>query len=160
MACARMRTDGWMWTDLSPPRVAHGYVLTKRFFDRSSTRATSSASRSATTILIRANQGHSTAIDLDLPAREPAESLYHGTASRFLPSIMAIGLDRGDRHHVHLTESLETARSVGSRYGVPVILRIDAIAMSAAGHVFRCSANRVWLVDAVPSAYLEVFSPG
>jgi putative RNA 2'-phosphotransferase len=107
---------------------------------------------------IRANQGHSIAVDLDLPARDPPKLLYHGTASRSLSGILATGLDRGRRHHVHLTDSLETAKSVGSRYGIPVILRIDALAMSAAGHVFRCSANGVWLVDAVPAAYLEVLS--
>lgn len=104
---------------------------------------------------IRASQGHSIAIDLELPPREPPAVLYHGTASRWIASILRTGLDRRSRHHVHLTENLHTATTVGSRYGVPVILRIDAQAMAAAGHVFRCSDNGVWLVDAVPVKFLE-----
>ena len=104
---------------------------------------------------IRASQGHSIAIDLELPPREPPAVLYHGTASRWIASILRTGLDRRSRRHVHLTESLHTATAVGSRYGVPVILRIDARAMAAAGHVFRCSDNGVWLVDAVPVKFLE-----
>jgi putative RNA 2'-phosphotransferase len=111
---------------------------------------------SADGLRIRASQGHSIAIDLELPPREPPAVLYHGTASRWIASILRSGLDRRSRHHVHLTESLHTATSVGSRYGVPVILRIDAQAMAAAGHVFRCSDNGVWLVDAVPVRFLEV----
>src|SRR3954470_4432974 len=52
--------------------------------------------------LIRANQGHSVAVDLHLEEREPPEVLYHGTVERFLPSILENGLVRGKRHHVHL----------------------------------------------------------
>jgi putative RNA 2'-phosphotransferase len=105
---------------------------------------------------IRASQGHSIAVDLELPVRVPPDALFHGTASRWIASILRTGLDRRTRHHVHLTESLHTARTVGSRYGVPVILRVDARAMAADGHEFRCSDNGVWLVDAVPVKYLEV----
>ena len=105
---------------------------------------------------IRASQGHSIQVDLDLPPREPPAVLYHGTASRSIASIMRTGLERRARHHVHLTQSLATAIAVGTRYGVPVLLRIDAQAMAADGHVFRCSDNGVWLVDAVAVKYLEV----
>jgi len=105
---------------------------------------------------IRASQGHSIDVDLELPVRVPPDVLYHGTASRWIASILRTGLDKRARHHVHLTENLHTATSVGARYGVPVILRVDARAMAAEGHEFRCSDNGVWLVDAVPVKFLEV----
>ena len=63
--------------------------------------------------LIRANQGHSVDVDLQLEEREPPETLYHGTVERFLPSILEEGLVRGKRHHVHLSKDVETARKVG-----------------------------------------------
>jgi hypothetical protein len=53
--------------------------------------------------LIRANQGHSAPVDLQLEEREPPQILYHGTVERFLPSILRDGLIRGTRHHVHLS---------------------------------------------------------
>jgi putative RNA 2'-phosphotransferase len=60
------------------------------------------------------------------------------------------------RHHVHLSPNRETATAVGARRGVPVVLRVDAEAMAAAGHVFRRSENGVWLVDGVPPKFLEL----
>ncbi|MBB3194295.1 RNA 2'-phosphotransferase [Roseateles terrae] len=105
--------------------------------------------------LIRASQGHSIAIDLDLPVVTPPPVLYHGTATRFLAAIMSEGLDRRSRQHVHLTESVDTALSVGSRYGAPVLLKIDVQRMVSAGHQFRCSANGVWLVDGVPPEFIQ-----
>ena len=65
--------------------------------------------------LIRANQGHSVEVDLQLDEREPPEFLYHGMVERFLPSILKGGLVRGKRQHIHLSKDLETARKVGSR---------------------------------------------
>lgn len=105
--------------------------------------------------LIRASQGHSIAIDLDLPVVAPPPVLYHGTASRFVAAILSDGLDRRSRQHVHLTESIDTALTVGSRYGAPVLLKIDAQRMVSAGHQFRCSANGVWLVDGVPPEFIQ-----
>ena len=67
-----------------------------------------------------------------------------------------MGLERRSRHHVHLTDDPATGEAVGRRYGKPVILRIAAAAMAAQGHVFFRSANGVWLVDAVPAAFIEV----
>lgn len=99
---------------------------------------------------IRANQGHSIDVDLQLTPVQPPEVLLHGTAERFLSSILKTGLIKQKRHHVHLTESEEVASSVGSRYGNPVVLQIDARKMSAEGVNFYRSANNVWLVDAVP----------
>jgi putative RNA 2'-phosphotransferase len=105
--------------------------------------------------MIRANQGHSIDVDLQLEEREPPEFLYHGTVERFLPSIMEEGLIRGKRHHVHLSKDVETARKVGARRGKPVILHVDAGRMHRDGHKFLLSANGVWLTDAVPPGYVS-----
>ena len=103
---------------------------------------------------IRANQGHSLPIDLQLQPAEPPAELYHGTVARFLASIRKTGLQRGQRHHVHLAADRATAERVGARRGDAVILRVAAARMQADGHRFWRSANGVWLVDAVPPAYL------
>ena len=105
--------------------------------------------------LIRANQGHSVEVDLQLEQREPPETLFHGTVERFLASILSEGLDKGRRHHVHLSKDVETARRVGARRGKPVILKVDAGRMHGDGHQFFVSANGVWLTDAVPPGYLS-----
>ena len=104
--------------------------------------------------LIRANQGHSTPVDLQLQENQPPEVLYHGTVERFLVSIMAEGLKKGKRHHVHLSKDTETARKVGARRGKPVILRVDARTMHIEGFKFFLSVNGVWLTDSVPPAFL------
>jgi len=104
---------------------------------------------------IRANQGHSVEVDLQLEEREPPEFLYHGTVELFLPSILKEGLIRGKRHHVHLSKDVETARKVGSRRGKPVVLQVDARRMHRDGHKFLLSANGVWLTDTVPPGYLK-----
>lgn len=106
--------------------------------------------------LIRANQGHSVEVDLQLEEREPPETLYHGTVERFLPSILENGLIRGHRHHVHLSTDEETARKVGARRGKPIILAIDSARMRRDGHKFYLSANRVWLADSVSPQYLSL----
>jgi putative RNA 2'-phosphotransferase len=104
--------------------------------------------------LIRANQGHSVAVDLQLEEKVPPDFLFHGTVERFLASIMAEGLKKGKRHHVHLSKDTETARKVGARRGQPVLLQVDAGKMHAAGFRFFLSANGVWLTDSVPAAFL------
>jgi putative RNA 2'-phosphotransferase len=105
---------------------------------------------------IRASQGHSRSVDLGYPAERPPDELFHGTVGRFLPAILDEGLRPGRRHAVHLSADGATARVVGARRGRPVVLRVDAAAMAADGHVFAHSDNGVWLVDAVPSGYLAV----
>jgi putative RNA 2'-phosphotransferase len=105
--------------------------------------------------MIRANQGHSVEVDLQLEAGDPPATLYHGTVERFLPSILESGLVRGRRHHVHLSGDVATARKVGSRRGQPVVLVVDAGRMHRDGRVFLRSANGVWLTDAVPPEYLS-----
>jgi putative RNA 2'-phosphotransferase len=104
---------------------------------------------------IRANQGHSTEVDLQLEPRTPPDVLYHGTAASALATIRRDGLKRMSRHHVHLSTTTPTAKSVGARHGKPAILVIDAAGMHAAGIPFYCSDNGVWLVDEVPPEYLR-----
>ena len=104
---------------------------------------------------IRANQGHSVEIDLQLEPATPPDTLYHGTGHRAAPIIEREGLRKMSRHHVHLSPDRETARSVGARHGRPVVFRVDAAKMREAGYIFYCSANGVWLVDEVPPEYVR-----
>jgi putative RNA 2'-phosphotransferase len=105
--------------------------------------------------LIRANQGHSIKIDLQLEPQEPS-LLYHGTAQKNVVSILNQGLGKMARHHVHLSSNIETARSVGARHGIPVVFTINAVAMYNNGYRFYCSENGVLLVDFVPREYIEI----
>ncbi|MER7816887.1 RNA 2'-phosphotransferase [Streptomyces sp. NPDC096153] len=105
---------------------------------------------------IRANQGHTVEVDLELPVAEPPAYLYHGTVARNLDAIRAEGLRPMARHHVHLSPDRETATRVGARRGRPVVLSVDAGAMHRAGHVFHISANGVWLTDTVPPRFLRL----
>jgi putative RNA 2'-phosphotransferase len=107
-------------------------------------------------LCIRASQGHSVEVDLQYTPQTPPEILYHGTATRFLESIREKGLQRMQRHHVHLQPEMATALQVGARHGKPVLLSIRAGEMHRAGHVFYCSANGVWLVDHVPPQFINV----
>jgi len=104
---------------------------------------------------IRASQGHSIEVDLQYPPQVPPEVLYHGTAVRFLDSIRGKGLQKMDRHDVHLSAGTHVTVQVGSRHGKPALLTIRAGDMHRAGFVFRCSANGVWLVDHVPPEFIE-----
>ena len=105
---------------------------------------------------IRASQGHSVAVDLGYAAATPPDELFHGTVARFLPAILADGLRPGRRHAVHLSADAATARVVGGRRGRPVVLRVDAAGLAAAGARFARSANGVWLVDVVPPDYVAL----
>ncbi|UYQ63231.1 RNA 2'-phosphotransferase [Streptomyces peucetius] len=104
---------------------------------------------------IRANQGHTVGVDLGLPPAEPPEYLYHGTVARSLDAIRSEGLRPMTRHDVHLSPDRETATCVGARRGRPVVLSLHAGAMHRAGHVFRVSANGVWLTASVPPRYIR-----
>lgn len=104
---------------------------------------------------IRANQGHSVQVDVELKPQSPPEFLYHGTVDKFLDGIRAEGLKKGSRLHVHLSKDLETATKVGSRRGKPVILTVRSGEMAADGHTFYLSENGVWLCDAVPVQFIE-----
>lgn len=105
---------------------------------------------------IRANQGHSISIDLDLKPTDPPSILYHGTATRFLKSILETGLEKRNRQHVHLSKDLATATQVGKRHGKLVILKVLSKEMQTDGFTFYQSENAVWLTDHVPTKYIEV----
>lgn len=104
---------------------------------------------------IRANQGHSITVDLELDPLEPPEILYHGTALKNLDSIWHGGLMPMTRQHVHLSLDHDTAIKVGSRHGKPVVLAIYASRMHAAGHTFYCAANGVWLTEQADPDFIE-----
>ncbi len=106
--------------------------------------------------LIRANQGHSVEVDLQLQPAVPPDILYHGTGSTAVESILSQGIRKMSRHHVHLSADVQTARQVGARHGIPAVFAVDAAAMQGDGHPFYCSANQVWLVDFVPPNYLKL----
>lgn len=110
--------------------------------------------------LIRANQGHSIKVDLELEEAEPPEYLYHGTATKYVDSIWKEGLISKSRLHVHLSGDEETARAVGERHGAPVIFRVLSGNMHRLGYKFYKSKNGVWLVDMVPVRFLEVVKYG
>jgi putative RNA 2'-phosphotransferase len=105
---------------------------------------------------IRANQGHSINVDLELACEIPPDILYHGTAYRFLGSIMKDGLKPMARQHVHLSLSEDKAVSVGIRHGRPVVLCINAKGMHEKGYKFYLSKNKVWLTDKVPVEFIKV----
>jgi len=108
---------------------------------------------------IRAVQGHSVkSVAMTFAEKDPPETLYHGTATRHLGSIMKKGLLPGNRHHVHLSEDRQSALAVGSRYGNPVVLIVDTPRMIESGHKFFQAENGVWLVECVPSTFLTVDS--
>jgi putative RNA 2'-phosphotransferase len=103
---------------------------------------------------IRANQGHSLAVNLGLVPVRPPETLFHGTATRFLESIRSAGLQPQSRQHVHLSPDAETATQVGQRHGKPVVLEVRAAALFDTGTPFYLSENGVWLTPGVPLEYL------
>ena len=105
--------------------------------------------------LVRASQGHSVEIDLGYQVIEPPEFLYHGTFPGAIGGILKYGIQKGQRHDVHLSENFETAIKVGSRRGDPVIFVVKAIEMFQDGFKFTKSTNNVWLTNEVPPKYLS-----
>jgi|ERR1700677_1860416 len=108
---------------------------------------------------IRASQGHSLDVDLQYEPEVPPELLYHGTATRFLDAIRAGGLEKMQRHDVHLSADPAATVPVGSRHGKPALLTIRAGEMHKAGHQFRRSENGVWLVVHVPAQFIDFPKP-
>ncbi len=103
---------------------------------------------------IRANQGHSVPVDVELEAVTPPEILYHGTGEKYVESIEARGLIPKTRLYIHLSGDYETAFKVGARHGTPRIYQVHAGQMTADGYVFYRSVNGVWLTKEVPLKYL------
>jgi putative RNA 2'-phosphotransferase len=153
----RLQAGGWVGVDeLLAACASHGVPISREVL--AELVAGSDKQRFAfdeTGARIRAQQGHSVEVDLQLLPAVPPAVLYHGTAPAALPAIRREGLQKMSRHHVHLSPDEETARRVGARRGRPVILAVDAAGLHAAGGVFYESGNGVWLVDAVPPQYLR-----
>jgi|TARA_R110000737_G_scaffold352885_1_gene400851 putative RNA 2'-phosphotransferase len=104
---------------------------------------------------IRANQGHSVIVDVELKGVDPPEILYHGTVEKYLDLIKRNGLNSMTRQHVHLSHETATAENVGRRRGCPLILKVSAQKMAADGYKFFLSENGVWLTDHVPAKYVH-----
>ena len=105
--------------------------------------------------LIRANQGHSIPVDVELPEKKPPVILYHGTGEKYVSSIDEQGLIPKSRLYVHLSKDEQTAKMVGSRHGKPVIYEIHAGQMYEDGYIFYLSVNGVWLTKSVPVKYMN-----
>lgn len=105
---------------------------------------------------IRANQGHSVSVDLELLPQMPPLVLYHGTAQRFVGGIYQKGIQKQSRQYVHLSEDIETAQKVGARHGEVVVFQIDTKSMYNEGYHFYLSENGVWLTDEVPAQFLTL----
>jgi putative RNA 2'-phosphotransferase len=151
-----LQPGGWVDVDdLLAACRAHRFALTRAELEAVVARNDKQRfSFDAAGTRIRANQGHSVDIDLQLEPIKPPAVLYHGTTAKRLDAILGEGLTRQGRHHVHLSEDVTTAIRVGSRRGRPVVLEVDAARMSQEGHEFLRSANGVWLTAAVPPRYL------
>ena len=105
---------------------------------------------------IRARQGHSVRVDVELEEKLPPDTLYHGTAKAYLDSIWEKGIVKGNRLYVHLSSTKETATKVGKRHGEPVVLTIDATKMAEDGLRFFLSRNGVWLTDYIDVKYISL----
>ncbi len=108
---------------------------------------------------IRASQGHSVEVNLELTATQPPETIYHGTSARAVEAIQREGLRKMRRHHVHLSPDIPTAIKVGARRGRPVVFAVASGEMARDGAAFYRSDNGVWLVEAVPPRYLTLVMP-
>ncbi len=150
------------WADIGALLFAaqrHGHPLTKDLLDEVVfTNDKQRFAYSPDGSKIRANQGHSVTVNLELELTKPPLVLYHGTVAKFLESIRVSGLEKRNRQHVHLSATVETARRVGARRGEPVVLSVDARTMHEEGYLFYLSANGVWLTEVVPPVYIGELS--
>ena len=105
---------------------------------------------------IRAVQGHSIKVNLELKEVVPPAILYHGTAFKNLENIKKQGIKKMNRQHVHLSADVETAKNVATRHsGKYIILEIDTVTMLKENYKFYLSENKVWLTDFVPSKFIK-----
>lgn len=106
--------------------------------------------------LIRANQGHSVNVDVELKEKEPPEYLYHGTGEKYVKFINQDGLIPKSRLYVHLSKDIKTAENVGKRHGKEIIYRINSGRMYRNGYKFYLSENGIWLTKEASVKYLEM----
>lgn len=147
---------GWVYvSDLIEACKKHGFPFTKETLQLIvENNDKKRFSFDSTGDKIRANQGHSVDVDLQLEEKVPPVILYHGTAKSSVPSILKDGLKKCNRHHVHLSSNRETAMKVGSRHGSPICLEINSGQMYNENYKFYQSENGVWLTDHVPVKYI------
>ena len=152
---------GWVAVDaLLAAMRRHGIELSRAQLDEIVARNNKQRfSFDETGTRIRANQGHSIPVDLQLAPATPPDALYHGTSKATIGPILREGLQKMRRQHVHLSRDKATAIKVGSRHGAPIVLLVDAAAMARDGYRFFLSDNGVWLTDHVPPQYLRVLAP-
>ena len=105
--------------------------------------------------LIRANQGHSVPVDVELVEQIPPDILWHGTGEKYVSAIDTEGLIPKSRLYVHLSKDEDTATKVGTRHGKPVVYHVLAKKMYDDGYKFFISVNGVWLTKTVPVKYLR-----
>jgi putative RNA 2'-phosphotransferase len=104
---------------------------------------------------IRALYGHSVPGRIAKIPGEPPALLFHGTAARSAPAILAGGLRPMRRQHVHLSVDRDTAYSVGRRKSVAVtVLVIRAAEAHQHGAGFWPGNQMVWLADYIPPAFI------
>lgn len=153
----KMDSHGWVNVDeLISQMRKNGKIINREILDRivrENDKQRYSYNENKTKI--RANQGHSIPVDLDLLPVTPPDILYHGTAEAYLDSIRKNGIMKMSRNHVHLSIDTETAFEVGSRHGKPVILVIDTKRMYNEGLNFYLSENNRWLCEHIPFEYVS-----
>lgn len=103
---------------------------------------------------IRARQGHSVNVNVDLTEKLPPDILYHGTALKYVDNIKNVGITSKSRLYVHLSDNIETALNVGKRHGQPIVLKIDCKSMARDGIKFYLSNNNVWLTKYIDPKYI------
>ncbi|MBP5709576.1 MAG: RNA 2'-phosphotransferase [Bacteroidales bacterium] len=144
------------WREVSDLVANHGYSL-EELCEIVETNNKKRYEFSEDMTLIRARQGHSIPVDVELPEAIPPDILYHGTAKHFVESIREQGIQRMCRLYVHLSDTIDSALKVGERHGSPVVLEINARRMSEEGVRFFRSRNGVWLTAFVDARYIISF---
>ncbi len=154
----KLAEGGWINVDdLLAALASHGQTISKTVFQQ--VIAENDKQRfefSDDGLRIRARQSHSVQVDLGYQRSVPPDVLYHGTATRFLASILDEGLLKGSRLHVHSSTNKEAMLQGATQHGKPVLLAIDAKQMLEDGHIFYLTGNNVWLTDRVPPKYLSL----
>ena len=150
-------SHGWTSIDILLEKLSRNHLPTTRaqLGELVTTNDKKRFSISEDGLRIRANQGHSIPVDLQLEEKAPPTVLYHGTAESSVCSIQEQGLQKRSRQHLHLSRDQKTAHLVGSRHGKPIILEIQTGLMHAEGHTFYLSENGVWLTDHVPPEFIK-----
>jgi len=153
-----IQLDAHGWADVNAllAGISKKYPINRDILDeivRSDEKQRYSFSQDGTKI--RANQGHSIPVDVELEQKTPPDVLWHGTGEKYVESINRIGLIPKSRLYVHLSKDYEIAKTVGNRHGKPVVYRVNAKQMAEDGYPFYLSVNGVWLTKEVPVQYLS-----